>query len=116
MLAIIVHSLSRVGGTESVVKLLANNLSSHLDVVVIETEKSTYVASDNNSFTVVNLSSNIKNEKLNMLFAMLKAGWYIRKKAIRDVYSTFGNLNILAILLCYGCNVIVCDHLCYRQS
>lgn len=116
MLAIIVHSLSRVGGTETVVKLLANNLSYYTKVTVIETEKSTYKKNSNDQFDIVNLASAFKNEKLNMFFSMLKVRDYIKKSRIEDVYSTFGNLNLLSLLLLRGQNIIVCDHLCYKQS
>ncbi|ASV56072.1 glycosyl transferase [Lelliottia jeotgali] len=116
MLAIIVHSLSRVGGTESVVKLLANNLSTKMKVFVIETEKSEYKKSVCDQFEVVNVSSSFKNEKINMVLSMLNARKYIIRHSIHNIYSTFGNLNLLSILYFRGRNVIVCDHLCYQMS
>ncbi|HGJ5873459.1 MAG TPA: glycosyltransferase [Arsenophonus apicola] len=118
MLAIIVHSLGRIGGTESVVKLLANYFVNHkiADVVVLETEKSSYKNSGNDQFQVINLATEFKNEKINMFFSMVKVKNYIKKNNIKNVYSTFGNLNILSILLLKNVNLIVCDHTCYKQS
>lgn len=116
MLAIIIHSLSRVGGTESVVKLLANNLSYYTKVIIIETEKSSYRKNSNDRFDIVNLASDFRNEKVNMFFSMLKVRSFVKKLAIENVYSTFGNLNLLSLLLLRGRNIIVCDHLCYKQS
>lgn len=115
-IGIVVFSMSRVGGTERVVNILARRLSEEYSVTIFELENSAGKESIfvNDAVDVVSFFSPFKNHYINIVFSMLNVARYVYKERFDVVYSTFGNVNILAILLLFFTKVVICDHVCYH--